>query len=75
MGPVCSPVSPEVKAGAGRSRGPTCSLHPQLHAMAPEEEAPAVPMWTPVPGLCSVSCGQGEGSRVAANCQHSPHLS
>nr|XP_023422184.1 A disintegrin and metalloproteinase with thrombospondin motifs 13 [Cavia porcellus] len=31
----------------------------KLHAMAPEEEAPAVPMWTPVPGLCSVSCGQG----------------
>uniref|UniRef100_H0VGJ2 ADAM metallopeptidase with thrombospondin type 1 motif 13 n=1 Tax=Cavia porcellus TaxID=10141 RepID=H0VGJ2_CAVPO len=24
-----------------------------------EDPAPAVPMWTPVPGLCSVSCGQG----------------
>ncbi|XP_023556167.1 A disintegrin and metalloproteinase with thrombospondin motifs 13 isoform X2 [Octodon degus] len=31
----------------------------KLHATAPEEEAPAEHVWTPVRGLCSTSCGQG----------------
>ncbi|KFO21511.1 A disintegrin and metalloproteinase with thrombospondin motifs 13 [Fukomys damarensis] len=31
----------------------------KLHPTSPEEEAPAAHVWTPKPGLCSVSCGRG----------------
>ncbi|XP_013362013.1 PREDICTED: A disintegrin and metalloproteinase with thrombospondin motifs 13 isoform X2 [Chinchilla lanigera] len=60
VGMACPPVWAQPSANSTEDTATAKKpAEAKLHPTAPEEEAPAAHVWTPVPGLCSVSCGQG----------------
>ncbi|XP_033614838.1 A disintegrin and metalloproteinase with thrombospondin motifs 13 isoform X3 [Fukomys damarensis] len=60
VGTVCPPAWDQLSAHP--TEATATAEEPEeakLHPTSPEEEAPAAHVWTPKPGLCSVSCGRG----------------